>query len=348
MSRLLALSGEVVGIGDTAFTLTAYDPASGLYIGLAHAPGNGKNFVGCTPEALFATEAATTDQLSYVIRKPQPLLGPILQQNSYGVCGQMRRQLQLGVVETARAVKGPACIITNARPRRELIAQGWLSVPHRILEAMQTGLFKTSAIPIEITDLSGGGLGFYYAGKPALHGLSGSPIIQNGHLVGAVYGHLTNDPTTGIGRNIEPMMNSLLGTEVRRVAIGGKQKGFGRSGKHASRKGQAERHFRSFRNRQGYTWLGRAQNAQVLYQSLVNQAPEMARLEAQIRRYEAGRISQGIFYHNQKRSYHEALQLLWNYQTVKMQMVIRSWLMAGAITKEQYHAILRGGEPPEV
>ena len=38
--------------------------------------------------------------------------------------------------------------------------------------------------------------------------VSGSPIIQNGKLVGAVTNVLINDPTTGYGIFIENMLNA--------------------------------------------------------------------------------------------------------------------------------------------
>ena len=38
--------------------------------------------------------------------------------------------------------------------------------------------------------------------------MSGSPIIQNGKLVGAVTHVLINDPTTGYGIFIENMLNA--------------------------------------------------------------------------------------------------------------------------------------------
>ena len=41
-----------------------------------------------------------------------------------------------------------------------------------------------------------------------VQGMSGSPIIQNGKLVGAVTHVLINDPTTGYGIFIENMLNS--------------------------------------------------------------------------------------------------------------------------------------------
>ena len=41
-----------------------------------------------------------------------------------------------------------------------------------------------------------------------VRGMSGSPIIQNGKLVGAVTHVLVNDPTVGYGIFIENMLNS--------------------------------------------------------------------------------------------------------------------------------------------
>lgn len=39
--------------------------------------------------------------------------------------------------------------------------------------------------------------------------MSGSPIIQNGKLVGAVTYVFINDPTTGYGISIENMLNQI-------------------------------------------------------------------------------------------------------------------------------------------
>ena len=39
--------------------------------------------------------------------------------------------------------------------------------------------------------------------------VSGSPIIQNGRLIGAVTHVLINDPTTGYGIFIENMLNQM-------------------------------------------------------------------------------------------------------------------------------------------
>ena len=41
-----------------------------------------------------------------------------------------------------------------------------------------------------------------------VQGMSGSPIIQNGKLIGAVTHVLTNDPTKGYGLCIQSMLNA--------------------------------------------------------------------------------------------------------------------------------------------
>ena len=54
---------------------------------------------------------------------------------------------------------------------------------------------------------------------PYLHTLvSGSPIIQNGKLVGAVTHVMINDPTTGYGIFIENMLNVSRSSAVQNAA----------------------------------------------------------------------------------------------------------------------------------
>jgi stage IV sporulation protein B len=48
--------------------------------------------------------------------------------------------------------------------------------------------------------------------------LSGSPIIQNGKLVGAVTHVMINDPTTGYGIFIENMLANMNGTVQPKAA----------------------------------------------------------------------------------------------------------------------------------
>ena len=59
--------------------------------------------------------------------------------------------------------------------------------------------FRIKIVDPELLKVAGG----------IVQGMSGSPIIQNGRLVGAVTHVLINDPTTGYGIFIENMLNSM-------------------------------------------------------------------------------------------------------------------------------------------
>jgi stage IV sporulation protein B len=43
-----------------------------------------------------------------------------------------------------------------------------------------------------------------------VQGMSGSPIIQNGKIIGAVTHVLINDPTRGYGISIENMLDTIM------------------------------------------------------------------------------------------------------------------------------------------
>ena len=53
-----------------------------------------------------------------------------------------------------------------------------------------------------------------------VQGMSGSPILQNGKLIGAVTHVLINDPTKGYGIFIENMMKNIdtLNTNIKKAS----------------------------------------------------------------------------------------------------------------------------------
>ena len=51
-----------------------------------------------------------------------------------------------------------------------------------------------------------------------IQGMSGSPIIQNGKLIGAVTHVFVNDPTRGYGVYIEWMFNQIEPAEYKTVS----------------------------------------------------------------------------------------------------------------------------------
>ena len=69
------------------------------------------------------------------------------------------------------------------------------------IDTANTGVknFKIKVIDKKLLDLSGG----------IVQGMSGSPVIQDGRLVGAVTHVLINDPTTGYGIFIENMLKEI-------------------------------------------------------------------------------------------------------------------------------------------
>jgi stage IV sporulation protein B len=92
--------------------------------------------------------------------------------------------------------EGEATLLTTVRQGKTL------SYKIRIRDIDRESTTNKSFL-VEVTDpaliaLTGG----------IVRGMSGSPIIQNGKLVGAVTHVLVNDPTTGYGIFIENMLNA--------------------------------------------------------------------------------------------------------------------------------------------
>jgi stage IV sporulation protein B len=51
-----------------------------------------------------------------------------------------------------------------------------------------------------------------------VQGMSGSPIIQNGKIIGAVTHVLINDPTRGYGISIENMLDMVMKNDNKKAA----------------------------------------------------------------------------------------------------------------------------------
>lgn len=87
-------------------------------------------------------------------------------------------------------------------------------------------------------------------------------------------------------------------------------------------------------------FVGRIHSARIMYQALDKESPEIAVLEAQVRRYEAGDISQGILYQRHKVTYDEALKRIWAYYQSCLRLAAHSYVYAGVITERQYREIV--------
>jgi stage IV sporulation protein B len=72
-----------------------------------------------------------------------------------------------------------------------------------ILKIYPSATSRTRNLLLKVTDEA-----LLSATGGIVQGMSGSPIIQNGKLIGAVTHVLVNDPTTGYGIFIENMLNA--------------------------------------------------------------------------------------------------------------------------------------------
>lgn len=132
MSRLLALSGETVVVKgrdgkETLFTVTAFDPTAGRYIGMGHESTT--DLLDKVPSPVLTTHLDGTDGLCVLPVAtadpgPHPLLGPIIAHNGFGVCGRLIRPSRQGLMWTAKARVGQRGSHQGGRrgryaPRRE-------------------------------------------------------------------------------------------------------------------------------------------------------------------------------------------------------------------------------------
>ena len=98
---------------------------------------------------------------------------------------------------TGRGKEGNAyiwCTLDDGKPQK-------YSVSIFDIDVLSTGAksFKVKVTDKALIEKTGG----------IVQGMSGSPIIQNGRIVGAVTHVLINDPTQGYGIFIENMLSSM-------------------------------------------------------------------------------------------------------------------------------------------
>ena len=200
------LRDSMAGIG----TVTFYDPESGMFAALGHGindidtaqlmPLDSGAIMYATVSEVKKGEAGAPGELRGAFRLQQDL-GTLYANTSGGVFGVLdeegRKTVAGTPVEVAhrREVKvGKATILSNLSGDR---VEEYEAEIVRLYPAGE----GTRNLMIRVTDpklleKSGG----------IVQGMSGSPILQNGRLVGAVTHVLVNDPTTGYGILAENML----------------------------------------------------------------------------------------------------------------------------------------------
>ena len=194
------LRDAVTGIG----TLTFCDPESGIYGALGHGISNGEGSSELPLSGGCITEAEIVDITPGTAGQPGELngcadvgrvLGSIEGNTDHGIYGQAYGALGSRIIETGEIAPGPAVILSTISGRTPMEYEVEINRVYQDAEGKHVMLTVTDPRLCERT----GGI---------VQGMSGSPIIQDGKLVGAVTHVFVNDPTRGYGVAIENMLDA--------------------------------------------------------------------------------------------------------------------------------------------
>ncbi len=201
---------STAGIG----TMTFYDPETGSFGALGHGitdidtgllmPVNSGEVLESNIIAVKKGEQGTPGELKGIFLENKPPMGDIFKNDECGIYGKVlkeykvsnRRLYPIGIRGQVKV--GPATILSN-------IEGNDIQEFNIYIEKVARQSFSgPKGMVIRVTDKrllnSTGGI---------VQGMSGSPIIQNGKLIGAVTHVLVNDPTRGYGIFIEWMLKNV-------------------------------------------------------------------------------------------------------------------------------------------
>lgn len=212
----LTLRDNASGIG----TITYYDPKTGAFGGLGHGICDSESGDVIPIDTGKVTGVILGGVHKGECGKPGELSG-ILKENNLGTISKNTDCGVFGVLTDTSILSG-----TSALPigTRNDVHEGEAT----IISSLKNG--KSSEYKIEIYDIdksSNGSKSFRVrTNDPALiaisggivRGMSGSPIIQDGKLVGAVTHVLVANPTEGYGIFIENMLNSAQDQVIPKAA----------------------------------------------------------------------------------------------------------------------------------
>ena len=195
----------ITGIG----TVTWYDPQTKKFGTLGHGVNDsGGNLLPMTEGRAYCAKVTTVKkgkcgepgQLYGTVNSPEPIgvLKSNTQQGVFGTCETGWEGQAIDVATMAEVKTGDAVIRAN------ISGDTVREYSVKILKIYPKARSNARNLLLRITDpellATTGGI---------VQGMSGSPIIQNGKLVGAVTHVLVNDPTTGYGIFIENMLDAV-------------------------------------------------------------------------------------------------------------------------------------------
>ena len=204
------LRDSMAGIG----TMTFYDPDSGIFAALGHGINDVDTAMLMPLETGSIMPASVSDVKRGVSGEPGELhgqfdlkrdLGTLFANTDLGIFGQMPRenavitQKPVPVATREQVRTGPATILANVRG--EQVEEFDIQITHLYPQGDGTRSLMLQVTDPELLELTGG----------IVQGMSGSPILQDGRLVGAVTHVLVNDAARGYGILAENMLKQAVG-----------------------------------------------------------------------------------------------------------------------------------------
>lgn len=202
----LWIRDSTAGIG----TLTYYNPEHGGFGALGHAitdadtgalmPVSEGNLLQASVIGVLKGKPGEPGELKGVFKSSEIPLGVIEKNTEEGIYGHLYAQTEgetpYPVASSHQVKEGPATIVSNVEGEEKEV----FSVEIKKTSRYQLDSHKDMIIHVtdeRLLEKTGG----------IVQGMSGSPILQNGRIVGAVTHVFVNDPTRGYGIFIENMLN---------------------------------------------------------------------------------------------------------------------------------------------
>ncbi|MBP8639902.1 MAG: SpoIVB peptidase [Oscillospiraceae bacterium] len=212
----LWLRDNVSGIG----TMTFYDPGTGMYGGLGHGINDFESGVIMPLGRGDIFLSTVVDIKKGCAGEPGELCGDFSERSTCGNILQNTSCGIFGVLNSGLPDAGKAIPVANSNDIELGKATVYANIKGSEIEEFEieiTRVYRGNAdgrsLMISVTDRrlleKTGGI---------VQGMSGSPIIQNGKLIGAVTHVMVNDPTKGFGISIEKMLEAAGSMNLGNVA----------------------------------------------------------------------------------------------------------------------------------
>ena len=196
---------SLAGIG----TVTYYDPDTGAFGALGHGVSDSETKVLLPVEAGVVVQSSVADVKKGRDGAPGELKGSF---DVSTILGKVERNAERGIFGTLDVpIPGTPLPVAEAGEAEPGPAEIWANVDGQEVRSYSVEILRIYPhadetgrnMLLEVTDPD-----LLYATGGIVQGMSGSPIIQDGKLVGAVTHVLVNDPTRGYGIFIENMLEA--------------------------------------------------------------------------------------------------------------------------------------------